>query len=80
MVKHGRRHRGRAVGHPARYGLPGPPGTGGALWKKEHVIKRFPGVLESECCPAGESCQDVGEKFPLAEGSCQVPGDDFSPA
>jgi len=47
---------------------------------KEHVIKRFPGVLESECCPAGEFHQDVGEKIPLAEEFYQVPGDDFSPA
>jgi len=51
----------------------------GGIVVKEHVIKRFPGVLESECCPVVGFHQDVGEKFPLAEGSCQVPGDDFSP-
>jgi hypothetical protein len=45
---------------------------------KEHVIKRFLGILESECSPAGGFHQDVGEKFPPAEGFCQVPGDDFS--
>ena len=46
---------------------------------KEHVIKRFSGVLESECCPAEEFHQDAGEKFPPAEEFYQVPGDDFSP-
>ena len=51
----------------------------GGIVVKEHVIKRFSGVLESECCPAGGSCQDVGEKIPLAEEFYQVPGDDFSP-
>jgi len=38
----------------------------GHIVVKEHVIKRFPGVLESECCPAVGFHQDMGEKFLLA--------------
>jgi hypothetical protein len=38
----------------------------GGIVVKEHVIKRFSGVLESECCPAEEFHQDAGEKFLLA--------------
>jgi len=38
----------------------------GGIVVKEHVIKRFSGVMESECCPVEGSCQDVGEKILLA--------------
>jgi len=38
----------------------------GGIVVKEHVIKRFPGVLKSECCPVVGFCQDVGEKILLA--------------
>jgi len=46
---------------------------------KEHKTPGFLNVLESKLSPAEGFCQDAGEKYPLAEGFYQVPGDECSP-